>query len=901
MMFLRSITSTISRLSLGLLALLLLLALLIASEGGAHTALNAKRTAAITGLHIQGNQLRDASNNPVKFVGVNRSGSEYSCSQGAGMFDGPSDLASVQAMASWHVNAVRVPLNEACWLGINGVPAAYAGANYQTAIVNYVNLLHANGMYAELSLLATAPGTQPPALDPQMPDLDHSPAFWTSIANTFKNDPLVIFGLLNEPHNVGWPCWRDGGASCSLGFTVVGFQQLVTTVRNTGATQPISIGCLDYSNNCSDANGSWLTYKPTDPLNSLIAEAHIYGKNACASASCFNQTMAPINSVVPMLFAEVGETYDGTDCNNSSTNVSTFMTWADSHGIGYLAWTWDTWGACSLALITDYAGTPYGVYGNYVKSHFLAVTGTTMPAVVSVIPNIGPAAGGTPVTITGTNFTGATAVKFGNANATFTVTDATHIAATSPAGSGIVDVTVTTPNGTSSFGLLDKFMYSQSCLAGSVPSLPGAVSTTQYQLSSSDGTTWQEIDPASLRLVCAPTANQPILLTGNADLWTSNAGYNQDLGIFVSDNGGADQLLAWKESGGFAGTYSPNAAYVQYLFNMTFGHVYVFKLMWKTNKPAPGATIYAGAGSGTYSPISLLGEAFPATSTPTFAAATTQYKLMNSNGVLWQTIDANNLSTVLSPSVNSTAVLGANADLWTANPGYNQDFGIFVSDNGGPDQLVAWKESGGFAGTYSPNAAFVKATYPMTGGHSYVFKLKWKTNVNAAGATIYAAAGSGLGYSPTTLFAQTLAGNPNTAVSTGQYSLASSDGSTWQPIDAANLTTIFTASNNGTALVGANADLWTANAGFNQDIGIFVSDNGGADQLVAWKESGGFAGTYSPNAAFVQGTYPTTSGHTYVFKLKWKTNKPAFGASIFSAAGTSTPYSPTRLTVEIAS
>jgi hypothetical protein len=211
-------------------------------------------------------------------------------------------------------------------------------------------------------------------------------------------------------------------------------------------------------------------------------------------------------------------------------------------------------------------------------------------------------------------------------------------------------------------------------------------------------------------------------------------------------------LLAWKESGGFAGTYSPNAAFVQYLYNMTSGHAYVFKLMWKTNKPAPSATIFAGAGSGTYSPTSLLGEALPASSTPSFAATTTQYKLINSNGVLWQTIDAGNLSATLTPSASSTAVLGANADLWSANPGYNQDFGIFVSDNGAADQLLAWKESGGFAGTFSPNAAFAQTVYGLTGGHTYVFTLGWKPTISAPAGVIYGAAGTAqTQFSPTSL------------------------------------------------------------------------------------------------------------------------------------------------------
>ena len=72
------------------------------------------------------------------------------------------------------------------------------------------------------------------------------------------------------------------------------------------------------------------------------------------------------------------------------------------------------------------------------------------PAVASVSPSSGPAAGGTSVTISGANFTHATAVKFGSTAATsFVVDSATEITAVSPAGAGTVKVTVATPAGTS--------------------------------------------------------------------------------------------------------------------------------------------------------------------------------------------------------------------------------------------------------------------------------------------------------------------------------------------------------------------------------------------------------------------------------------------------------------------
>src|ERR1019366_4614172 len=83
------------------------------------------------------------------------------------------------------------------------------------------------------------------------------------------------------------------------------------------------------------------------------------------------------------------------------------------------------------------------------------------PAISSVSPNTGSTAGGTSVTITGTNFTGATAVKFGSIAAVpFSVASPTTLTAVSPAGSsGSVDVTVTTPAGTSATSAADTFTY----------------------------------------------------------------------------------------------------------------------------------------------------------------------------------------------------------------------------------------------------------------------------------------------------------------------------------------------------------------------------------------------------------------------------------------------------------
>ena len=65
----------------------------------------------LSGIRVLGNHLVDGYGNVIHLQGVNRSGTEYACVQGWGIFDGPNDDTSVKAIASWHVNVVRVLLN----------------------------------------------------------------------------------------------------------------------------------------------------------------------------------------------------------------------------------------------------------------------------------------------------------------------------------------------------------------------------------------------------------------------------------------------------------------------------------------------------------------------------------------------------------------------------------------------------------------------------------------------------------------------------------------------------------------------------------------------------------------------------------------------------------------------
>jgi hypothetical protein len=84
----------------------------------------------------------------------------------------------------------------------------------------------------------------------------------------------------------------------------------------------------------------------------------------------------------------------------------------------------------------------------------------TPPTVTGVAPAVGPTAGGTTVTITGTNFLNANAVLFGTQPATFTINSPTQITAFAPPNAaGTVDVQVCNPDGSSSLSPSDRFTY----------------------------------------------------------------------------------------------------------------------------------------------------------------------------------------------------------------------------------------------------------------------------------------------------------------------------------------------------------------------------------------------------------------------------------------------------------
>jgi endoglucanase len=342
-------------------------------------------------LHVSGNELVDSTGQRVVLHGVDRSGTEYMCVQSNGIFDGPNHQAAVSAMLKWDVNAVRVPLNEACWNGESYVNPAYAGANYQNAIKAYVHLLNANGIVAILDLHWTDGAYTGPSsgcssaqavCQKPMPDAAQAVPFWTSVANAFKGNNAVIFDLFNEPYASratgstasGWRCWLNGGTCPGISYQVAGMQSLVNAVRSTDASNVLMLGGEEYANDLRQ----WLSHEPADPDHDLAASWHSYNFNACSNQSCWTSQVAPVAASVPVIAGEIGEN----DCGGSY--ITPLTSWMEGQGISFVAWAWNADFACGSGpgLITDYTGTPTG-YGAAYKAVLQALPAGSASAATS--------------------------------------------------------------------------------------------------------------------------------------------------------------------------------------------------------------------------------------------------------------------------------------------------------------------------------------------------------------------------------------------------------------------------------------------------------------------------------------------------------------------------------------
>jgi hypothetical protein len=334
-------------------------------------------------LSVRGNEIIDGAGRHIVLHGIAHSGSEYMCSGNNVTFEGMTNTTAsmdsmIASMAAWNINTIRVPLNASCWLGThNNVESA---TQYKADIQAYVQRIAAAGLYVVIGLHCNVTCGQGGTAAESFAD-PTALTFWTSIANTFKDQPYVLFDLFNEPHGVDWNTWLNGSGNYT------GMQQMVDAVRSAGAHNVVmATGTGGYTGEPAGDFGwgndltGWLSHEPVDPDNQLVAGWHSYNFNSCNNIACWDTQISPVIAHVPLVASEIGEN----NCTNSYT--PSLMTWLDGAQQSYINWAWNTWD-CSggPALISSYNGTPTN-YGLGVKQHLLGVGCVLSSPTSTVVP-----------------------------------------------------------------------------------------------------------------------------------------------------------------------------------------------------------------------------------------------------------------------------------------------------------------------------------------------------------------------------------------------------------------------------------------------------------------------------------------------------------------------------------
>ena len=299
----------------------------VRATSGSVTVGKVRLRAGTPGFTTQGAEILDPSGHPFVSHGVNRTGLNSSVN--------PRNMtrADFQTMRARGVDTVRLKLGEQLWVAGH---CAYDPA-YPAAVDRAVESITSLGMVAMLDLAWTT-GSDPcgaPSLK-QMPDAT-SVAFWEEVAARYKDNPLVSFGIYNEPWGVNYAVWRDGGViaerpgpAAPVGpakWKVVGMQDLYDTIRGTGARNLVYVSGTAWAHDLRGALSHGL-----DGYG-IVYGAHIYNEGSDSLPSIVTLGIEPVIGIHPVVVTEFGS-------KRGATFNRRVIKWAESHGLGWQAFMW---------------------------------------------------------------------------------------------------------------------------------------------------------------------------------------------------------------------------------------------------------------------------------------------------------------------------------------------------------------------------------------------------------------------------------------------------------------------------------------------------------------------------------------------------------------------------------
>ncbi len=295
--------------------------------------------------HVQGTNIVDASGHTVILRGAQIE-SPFNNIKGWES-NGNKKLASIfngktfQEMKSWNMNVLRLPTS-------NWIYAKYP-SQYLSALDSVVQQANDAGLYVVLDLHDDAKSGSPYGSNANLPKTEDV-TYWQAIAAHYKNNPMVMYDVANEPQYPDWNTWANGGATIG-GAHVVSMQALVNAIRSQGAQQIIVIepGSAGHQPGTTAESGGWATFPIADVIKdpNVIYSIHMYSYIG-QDAQQQDARWGPILHRYPLFYGEwafLPNPSGGTaKCSSiphdqASQVVENFLNYMASRNASWVAWS----------------------------------------------------------------------------------------------------------------------------------------------------------------------------------------------------------------------------------------------------------------------------------------------------------------------------------------------------------------------------------------------------------------------------------------------------------------------------------------------------------------------------------------------------------------------------------
>jgi hypothetical protein len=305
-------------------------------------------------LKVTGNRLETVSGHVVHLHGVNLPSMEWS--------QGENLSQSLNAATEWGANVIRLPLSQDRWFG-HTRETNDDGVHYQTTVKDFVRSAAAKKCYVILDLHWSDAGVWGlHVAQHNMPD-ENSIAFWKAVSSAFANNAAVLFDLYNEPHDVSWDVWRNGGkvveeskfSRVEFRYDTPGMQKLLEVCREQGASNVIIAGGLDWA---YDLTGimSGFALKDTNG-NGVIYDTHMYPMktwytNGNVRTQNWDRLIEPATKKYPVIVGEFG--------NGEDNYTGKVLDFAKQHDLAWVAWCFHPRARPCLIKNWEYTPTEFG-------------------------------------------------------------------------------------------------------------------------------------------------------------------------------------------------------------------------------------------------------------------------------------------------------------------------------------------------------------------------------------------------------------------------------------------------------------------------------------------------------------------------------------------------------------